>query len=144
MKRPHNKRSGFTIIELLVVVAITMTLAAIATVGYKEVQLRARETAAIQHVQTLLKAQTQYYAVYRRYAPQIAELGTEGLIPEHLAAGSLGGYVFELEAQETTFRVQARPNPFETSGKRSFFTDETLVVRQTKENRPAARNDPPV
>jgi type II secretory pathway pseudopilin PulG len=140
----RNKRSGFSILELLVVIAVSMTFLAVAAVGYREVQLRARETAAIQHVQTLQKAQTQYYAVYRRYAPQIADLGTEGLIPEHLATGSLGGYVFELEGQEVAFKVIARPNPFETAGKRSFFTDETLVIRQTKDNRPAARNDPPV
>ncbi len=139
-----QKSAGFTILELLVVIGITMTFAAIATVGFKEVQLRARETAAIQHVMTLQKAQTQYYVVYRRYAPQIADLGTEGLIPDHLATGILGGYIFELDGQEAAFRVNARPNPFETAGKRSFFTDETLVVRQTKDNRPAARNDPPV
>lgn len=140
----RNKRSGFSILELLVVIAVSMTFLAVAAVGYREVQLRARETAAIQHVLTLQKAQTQYYAVYRRYAPQIADLGTEGLIPEHLATGSLGGYIFELDGQEVAFRVNARPNPFETAGKRSFFTDETLVIRQTKDNRPAARNDPPV
>lgn len=139
----QNKRRGYSMLELLVVVAIMMTLAAVATISYKESQLRARETAAIQHIQTLQKAQTQYYAVYRRYAVQIADLGTDGLIPEHLASGTLGGYQFVIDGDEGTFRVHARPKPFETAGKRSFYTDETLVIRQTNQNREALRNDPP-
>lgn len=58
MNHPQNKRRGYSMLELLVVVAIMMTLAAVATISYKESQLRARETAAIQHMQTLQKAAT--------------------------------------------------------------------------------------
>lgn len=128
----------------MVVIAIIMILSTIAGVAYSESQLRAREVAAIQHLQTFEKAQAQYYGVYRRYAASFGELEKAVLIPEHLATGKLGGYLFELRADTDSYVVSGRPTLFGKSGRRSFRVDEALVIRQTEEDREAAAKDPPI
>jgi len=43
-----------------------------------------------------------------------------------------------------SYTIIAQPVNFGTSGARNFFTDQSAVVRATRENRPAAFNDPPI
>ena len=63
------KRRGFTLIELLIVMAIIGALMAIVTVSANTIYAHSRATAALAHVVTLQKAQTQFYAINRRFAP---------------------------------------------------------------------------
>jgi type II secretory pathway pseudopilin PulG len=128
----------------MVVIAITMILTSVAVIHYSESQLRAREVAAIQHLHTFEKAQAQYYGVYRRYAVSFGELEKAVLIPEHLAKGKLGGYNFELRGEPDSYVLAGRPSVYGKSGRRSFRVDETLVIRQTEEDRAAAEKDPPL
>ncbi len=144
MRRKRDHRNGFSLLELMVVMAIILILATIGNVGYRESILRARESAAIQHMQTLEKAQTQFYGVYRKYAPSLEALANANLIPEHLASGVLGGYRFQLHAETDAYELSARPEQFGKSGKRSFHADESLVIRQTDQDREAAPKDPPL
>ena len=73
--RRRNGRRGFSLIELLIVVAIILILAAIAAPKLNQNRMYAQETAAIQQVKTLHTAQTQYYSQFGRYATTLAELG---------------------------------------------------------------------
>ena len=138
-----KRRRGFSLIELLIVIAIMATLAAIVTVAAKSVLKTTRETAALAHVQTIQKAQTQFYSMKRRFATTLKELGDTSVIPEHLASGNLGGYIFEVAGSDDGFTVKANPERLGQSGDNSYFTDDSLVIR-SNDRVPADRQSPPV
>src|SRR3954452_16376906 len=95
--RPRRNQRGFSLIELLIVVAIILILAAIAAPKLNQNRMHAQETAAIREMQTIHTAETQYYSQFGRYATALPELGPpaggqEGasganLIPGELAKG---------------------------------------------------------
>ncbi len=68
----------------------------------------------------------------------------------HLILGLSGnlvvrdGYEFQYTRIDSgKYRITARPVELEKTGGASFFTDESAVIRSTKENRNADENDPP-
>ncbi len=63
------KNKGFTLVELLVVVAVIGILAAIAIPAYLGVQTRTRREAAVSDMQNLASAMELYYQEHNRYAP---------------------------------------------------------------------------
>ena len=117
---------------------------AIVSVSANGIYRHSRETAALAHVRTLQNAQTQFYSIKRRFAPSLKDLGPASakLIPEHLAAGTLGGYHFEVSGAEETFRILATPEPVGKGGA-SYYSDDSLVIRQNDQG-PADGSSPPV
>ncbi|MEJ7607076.1 MAG: prepilin-type N-terminal cleavage/methylation domain-containing protein [Bryobacteraceae bacterium] len=75
MDNSRTRRSGFSLIELLIVVAIILILAAIAVPKLNQNRMQAQETAAIRQIGTIHTVQTQYYSQFGRYATTLAELG---------------------------------------------------------------------
>jgi prepilin-type N-terminal cleavage/methylation domain-containing protein len=145
-------RRGFSLIELLIVVAIILILAAIAAPKLNQNRMHAQETAAIREMQTIHTAQTQYYSQFGRYATNLAELGPpaggqEGpsaanLIPGELAKGQKSGYKFTLTGGPGGYTLQAVPEVFGNTGRRTFFSDQTLVIRQNWTAEPATVASP--
>jgi len=128
-----RRRFGFSLIELLIVMAIVGPLAVIVSVGWNTLLKRSRETAALAHVHTLQKAQTQFYSTKRRYASSLKELENAKLIPEHLASGKLGGYLFEIVGSEEKFTIKANPERHGKTGDYSYYTDDSLVIRSNEQ-----------
>jgi len=128
-----RRRLGFSLIELLIVIAIMTALAGIVAVGSNTILKRSRETAALAHVQTLQKAQAQFYSTKRRYASNFKELENAKLIPEHLASGKLGGYLFELVRSEEEFTIKANPERHCKTGDYSYYADDSLVIRSNEQ-----------
>lgn len=62
-----NKQSGFTIVELLIVVVVIAILAAITIVSYNGIQQRSNNTAIISAVSQTSKLIKAYYAVNTEY-----------------------------------------------------------------------------
>lgn len=70
------------------------------------------------------------------------------------AAGDKGGYHFtyqpaalgppEQSGHITSYTLSARPIEYGRTGKRSFFMDESGVIRLTIKDRPATPHDPPL
>jgi prepilin-type N-terminal cleavage/methylation domain-containing protein len=135
MERTGRIRRGFSLIELLIVIAIITAIVAIASVSATAILKHARETAPLAHVQTWMKAQTQFYAVKRRYAATLQDLGPTGasLIPDHLASGKLPGYLFEISGIEEGFTINANPERRGKSGDSSYFGDDSMVIRHNEE-----------
>ncbi len=69
------RRRGFSLIELLIVIAIILVIVTIAVPQYNKQMMSAHETAAQQAIQTLHAVETQYYSQFGRYAVSLAELG---------------------------------------------------------------------
>jgi type IV pilus assembly protein PilA len=143
----RRRSRGFSLIELLIVVAIVLILAAVAVPKLNQNRMMAQETAAIRQIGTIHTAQTQYYSQFGKYATALTELGppTSGqpgptgadLIPGDLAQGKKSGYTFTVTAAPTGYTVNANPDAYNSSGRRSFFSDQTLVIRENWGPEPA-------
>lgn len=82
MKRPYNVNSsqpgrahGFTLIELMIVVAIVAILAAVAYPLYQNYLLRAHRTAAMTTLLHIAGQEERYYSTHNAYAASLTGLG---------------------------------------------------------------------
>jgi type IV pilus assembly protein PilA len=145
-------RRGFSLIELLIVIAIILVIVTIAVPQYNKQMMSAHETAAIQAIQTIHAVETQYYSQFGRYAVSLAELGPPAsgaaspaaadLISKDLTEGKKSGYVFTVAATPTGYSISAVPETFNSSGRRTFYSDQTLVVRNNWSQEPANVSSP--
>jgi type IV pilus assembly protein PilA len=146
------RRRGFSLIELLIVISIILIIAAIAVPKMNKQLMLAREQAAIRQIGTIHQAETQYYSQFGKYAQSLTELGPPAsgapgptaadIIPKNLADGKNSGYLFTVAASPTGYIVTAAPEVFNSTGSRSFFSDQTLVIRQSYTAEPANVNSP--
>lgn len=147
-------RRGFSLTELLIVIAIILIIVAAALPKLAKARMYAEETGAIKAVSVIHTAQTQYYSQFGRYAATLAELGppTSGnaganaadLLEGQIAAGAKGGYTFNMQATPTGYAITALPKQFGTSGSRTFFSDQSQIIRYRAANEPATASDPEI
>jgi len=149
----HKQEKGFSLIELLIVIAIILIILVIAIPQYNKAKMNAQEMAAIAEVGTINKMEIQYYSQFGNYATSLAQLGppaqggTEGpnaagLIGGNLATGSSGGYNFTLTQTPTGYALVAVPKSFNSTGRRTFYSDQTDVVHQNWGQDPATASSP--
>jgi type IV pilus assembly protein PilA len=147
MFNAHRARRGFSLIELLIVIAIILIIAAIAAPKLNIARMQAEEMAAIRTLTTLHLAQTSYYSQFGRNAESLQQLGPPAggqpgpaaadLISGDLAGGSKSGYIFAVTPTKEGYAITAVPQVFGQSGRRTFYSDQTLVVRENWGAEPA-------
>jgi len=99
-----------------------------------------QETGALKALQALNTAQVQYNSQFGRFARSLTELDASNLIPADLAAGEKHGYKFTMTSTPQGYSVQAVPAVFGATGSRTFYTDQSLVIRQNYGPEPATAN----
>ena len=156
MQQVYRRRRarGFSLIELLIVIAIILIILAIAVPKLGSARMNANEMAVLRELQTINTAQTQYMSQFGTFATTLAQLGppTSGgpgpqaadLIPSSLSAGDKDGYVFTLAATPQGYTLNAIPKVFNTSGRRTFYTGQNMIYHQNWSAEPANSSSPEI
>jgi prepilin-type N-terminal cleavage/methylation domain-containing protein len=147
-----RRRRGFSLIELLIVIAIILIIITIAVPKYQKTQIFVRETAAIAAIQTIHKMEVQYQSQYGRYAISLTELGPPAsgapspaaadLIGNDLSNGINKGYKFTLTGTQGGYVINANPINFGNDGNRTFYSDQSMVIRNNFGQEPATATSP--
>jgi prepilin-type N-terminal cleavage/methylation domain-containing protein len=151
----RSKQKGFSLIELLIVVAIILIIAAIAIPNLLRSRMAANEASAVGSIRTMNTAAITYNSTYGNgFPPTLVSLGGTGatsctnaeLLDTVVSGGTKSGYTFTLTAGTVVLNstssscsagygysdgyvVRAAPITIGTTGQRGFCSDASGVIR---------------
>ena len=138
-----KKHKGFSLIELLIVVAIILIIAAIAIPNLLKARISANESSAVGSVRTLNTANVQYAAQCPTngfpaglvaIGPGVGDCTAAGIIDAVLVTGTKSGYTMTdvggspINGVNTTYLVTATPLTVGTTGQRMFCSIQDNVI----------------
>jgi type IV pilus assembly protein PilA len=140
-----KRQSGFTLIEMMIVMAIILIIAAITIPSLINAKMNANETSAVASIRAINQMEVAYQAAYGGYAESLANLGgaepctksptTACLLDQSLTGGVKSGYNFVAVGNNpaggtsTGYVVGAAPVVFDRTGKRLFCSTDKNVIR---------------
>ena len=165
-----TESNGFSLVELLIVVAIVLIIAAIAIPNFLRSRVAANQASAVESLRALSTAEFTYSSTYNAgYTATLGHLGppssgslddathaaiVDNVLSDTAAGGATAmtstksGYVFTyspgvaIDGRIVSFTINADPTTRGTTGLNSYFVDQTGVVRQNSSAQASAADSP--
>lgn len=158
----RTEQRGFSLIELLIVVAIILIIAAIAIPDFMKSKMAADQASAVQSLRVINSAEVMYASNYGQgYSSTLQDLKAPtgstlpsptaaALIDSILGSGLKSGYRFvyiataqDAQSHYQGYTINADPISPGTTGEVYYYTDQTYVIRFNN-TQPASSTDQPV
>ncbi len=155
-----RKNRGFSLIELLIVIAIILIIAAMAIPSLIRARVSANESAAAANTRTIITAEIQYHTAFGVYSPDLTSMGTpstgcgSGVPPSSNAClidfaladsgtNPKSGYIFTASATNgaaAAFVEGGSPSIPGRTGAKSFCGTDDGVIRYNPNGGPVTAN----
>jgi type IV pilus assembly protein PilA len=142
-----KKNKGFSLLELLIVVAIILIIATIAIPSLMRSRQSANESSAVANIRNLNTAEVTYSSANHSTYADIPELIALGLLDDRYGNAQFNGYRFTVALSSGSRNYTAYATGVSTNTSRyDYFSSPDFVIRYTTvaTRAPAGMNGDPV